>query len=146
MGREQENEKVPLRKLVSKLRKKSSRISLTVADAGMIHRSLKRASRRLKGKKGTIIVGRKTVAFDGEMAFIFPGHGKVSSFIERLRKRGMVDMVCQKPKVYVGPGLVIAAIVLYRNEIVARRRWSEGVDELVLSLLISEFEGEFGVK
>ena len=127
-----------LRRLVRTLRRKSSKISLTVAEAGMIQRAIRRASNRLRGRKGTVVVGRKTIAFDGEMAFVFPGHPKVSAFVERLRKRGFVELVSSKPKVYVGPGVVVAAIVLFRNEIVAKRRWAEGVDDLVMSLLIKE--------
>ncbi len=130
-----------LRKLVRTLRRRSSKISLTVAEAGMIQRAIKRASNRLRGKKGAVVVGRKTIAFDGEMAFVFPGHPRVSTFVERLRKRGFMELVSSKPKVYVGPGVVVAAIVLFRNEIVAKRRWAEGVDDLVLSLLLKELEG-----
>jgi len=137
-------EETKLRRLVRTLRRKSSRISLTVAEAGMIQRSIKRASNRLRGRKGTVVVGRKTIAFDGEMAFVFPGHPRVSAFVERLRRRGFVELVSSKPKVYVGPGVVVASIVLFRNEIVAKRRWAEGVDELVLSLLIRELEGGGG--
>jgi len=124
-------------KLSSILRKiyREGKPALTRTDAGMIVRTIDNAFERLAGKKGLVVLGRRTVVFDGEMAFVFPKHKKVNRFIESLEERGLLEKVSDKPKVYIGDGAVIASIAVYRNEVAVKRRWSKGIDEFILEVL-----------
>ncbi len=111
--------------------------ALTRADAGMIMRLIDNAFERLAGKRGMLVMGRRCIAFDGEMAFLFPKHKKVYSLVTAMVRLGFLEPVSEKPKVFVGEGPYVAAVVIYRNEVVIKRRWSEGIDEFILSVLSS---------